>query len=619
MAYGITEAFIEELKTRIDIADLISNYGVSLHRRGATVMACCPFHHEKTPSFNINTAKGFYHCFGCGEHGDIIKFVEKMDGLSFVDAVEKLAGMCGMSIEKKMDKDAGKRKRLYALMAELAEFYNRCLEKTHESEIARRYLASRDLSQETQAQYLIGYAPRGCSTILKWGEKYKYTPEEIEEAGVIKAPVSEGDKGYHRFGGRLVFTIKDRSGRVVGFSGRQLIEDKKSGKYVNSPETLIFKKSKVLFGFDKAQGEIARSANREVIVCEGQIDCIRLHTSGFKNAVAGQGTAFTDDHVKMLRKVADLVTMVYDDDAAGHKATIKTARLCLAAGLAVRVVTLPQGHDPDSFLRTHRIEEFKSLLDGASSIMAFQYRVEKAKESNPDTVDAMRRITIAMLETVSVVDGAVLKAAMVQEAAKILSLPARALMDDLEKLSAKVKVPKILDESFARTDVLPPITGSLAESVVPPSGREMALMELLMANEFDDDHKLLETVTEHLKGEVIENDFTRCFIDSWVKGCKTGNDEIVAFRGGLSQVESEWFDKVLLGSVKPLSSSLKPIEVLKDLVRNLWCDYLKRLRGSLSSGGDMESALKRMTIASDIKLLMQARWSIAKEIISKYK
>ncbi|MBR4894580.1 MAG: DNA primase, partial [Kiritimatiellae bacterium] len=270
MSQGITEATIEEIKLRTDLAELISSYGVDVRHAGSTLMACCPFHNEKTPSFNINQTKGFYHCFGCDESGDAIKFVQKMEGLSFVEAVKKLASRCGIEITERVDPEAGKRKRLYALMAELAQFYHRCLLKTKEAQIARDYLAKRNLNNEAQEEFLIGYAPNGMPTISKWAEKYCFTLEELEAAGVIKPPDRPGDGGYHRFSTRLMFTICDRQGRVVAFSGRQLIENKNSGKYVNSPETLIFKKSNVLFGFDKAATFIAKK--REVILCEGQID-----------------------------------------------------------------------------------------------------------------------------------------------------------------------------------------------------------------------------------------------------------------------------------------------------------------------------------------------------------
>ena len=411
MASGITEATVEEIKARIDIAELISSYGIQIKRAGSSLKACCPFHHEKTPSFHINEGKGFYHCFGCGESGDAIKFVRRMDGLTFIEAVTKLAERCGVKIEAgKEDPAAGRRRRLLALMAELAQFYRRCLLKAKEAEIAREYLKSRDLGEQVQEDFLIGYAPKGMPPMVKWAEKYGYTLDELEEAGVVKPPRGPGDSGYSRFGGRLMFSIKDKQGRVVAFSGRQLVASKHSGKYVNSPETPIFRKSSVLFGFDRAAGNISKSPHREAIVCEGQIDTIRLHACGFPVAVASQGTAFTEEHVKLLGKVADQVTLVFDDDEAGRKATVRTARLFLAAEMPVKVVSLPEGDDPDSFLRRHPAEDFRRLLDDAESIMSFQVRAERAKERSPDSIDAMARISGEILLTVSSSRSAVIRA-----------------------------------------------------------------------------------------------------------------------------------------------------------------------------------------------------------------
>ena len=641
MAKGITESTVEEIKARIDLADLISSYGIQVKTAGASKKACCPFHHEKTPSFNINENRGFYHCFGCGESGDAIKFVQKMDGLTFVEAVKKLAEQCGVKIEEKEDPAAGKRKRILALLAEITQFYRRCLQKAKEGELAREYLKKRDLGEQIQEDYLIGYAPSGVANILKWAEKYSYTPEELEAAGIIKGPTRPGDLGYHRFGGRLMFSIKDKQGRVVGFSGRQLVASKNSGKYVNSPETLVFKKSNILYGFDKAAGAVTKTPNHEVIVCEGQIDCIRLQTSGFANAVAGQGTAFTDEHVKMLKKVADQVALVYDDDGAGHKATIKSARLCLAAELPVRVVSLPGGDDPDSFLRTHPADEFRQMLDHAESIMAFQVRAERAKETNPNTVDAMNRIVREILITISQCPNAVLRAGMVGEAAKLLNLPTAALNEEL----GKVKV-----EASARRPVPPPsrlpsqvsspdegdvdpdedfrpetedgdeapfdegdFEGEEAAAVVPPPPKELALCEFLMANEYD---KTLDgMVGEFLPAKAFAHEFTRQFVETWRAENAKGEDLMQDFAAKLDGHARAWFDEILLNAGKTQASALKATDILEDFVRALWAEALKRERGGLPASGDPEADLRRMKISMDLKRLSSVRWAMVKDMI----
>ena len=641
MAKGITESTVEEIKARIDLADLISSYGIQVKTAGASKKACCPFHHEKTPSFNINESRGFYHCFGCGESGDAIKFVQKMEGLTFVEAVKKLAEQCGVKIEEKEDPTAGKRKRLLALMAELAQFYHRCLQKAKEAGLARDYLKSRDLGDEVQESFLIGYAPNGMATMMKWAEKYKYTAEELEAAGVIKPPRGPGDQGYHRFGGRLMFAIRDKQGRVVAFSGRQLVASKNSGKYVNSPETLIFKKSNVLFGFDKAAGNIAKSVHHEAIVCEGQIDTIRLHVSGFPVAVASQGTAFTEEHVKMLKKVADQVVLVFDDDVAGHKATIRTAGLFLAAEMPVRVVSLPEGDDPDSYLRKHPAEDFQKLLDNAESIMSFQVRAAKQKEANPDSIDAMARITKAVLNTIAQSRNAVIRAGMVGEAAKLLGVPSAALNEELGKIKVQSQNHRITEsqnrlpshvsspdggdfetedtrlETEDFTDEEPfdesDFEGEDASAAIPPPPRELAFCAFLMANEYD---KTLDgTIGEFLPPKVFAHDFTRRFVEIWRAEVVKNEDLVQGFAGGLAGHEREWFDSVLLSGGKTESSGLSATDILQDFVRSLWADELKRERGSLPANGDSEADLRRMKLSMDLKRLSSVRWDTVKDMI----
>ena len=636
MAGGITEATVEEVKARTDLAELVASYGIEVRASGSSRKACCPFHREKTPSFNINEARGFYHCFGCGESGDAIKFVEKMEGLSFVDAVKKLADRCGVRIESvEEDPATVRRRRLYALLSELTQFYRRCLQQTKEAAPAREYLASRELGPDVQEAYQIGYAPKGAAPILTWARKYGYTPEELDAAGVVKRGDRPGDAGYHRFGGRLVFAIRDRQGRVVGYSGRQLVASKRSGKYVNSPETPLFSKKRILYGFDMAVKAIAQDRkSHEAIVCEGQIDCIRLQTRGFPNAVAGQGTAFTEEHVAALRKVADLVTLVYDDDDAGHAATVKSARLCLAAGLPVRVVSLPGGDDPDSFLRRRPAEDFRRLLDGAESIVAFQVRTARAKERDPVTVDAVTRVTREVLETVASCPNGVLRAAMTGEAARLLGLPTAALAEDLSKVRPAAKAAPAAEadegaddemgdgDAFASgeteggegaDDATTP--GEDAGATLPPSPRERAFCSFLLANEYD--ATLAGMVGELLPAEVFDSDFTRRVVEAWRQECAKGEDLFAAFAEALPARERAWFDDVWQGSVRSQASELSATDILEDFVRSLWAEALRRRRGALPASGDAAAEEERLRLTADVKRLSSARWSAVKDIVRR--
>ncbi len=614
MAGGIPESTLEEIKARTDLAEVISSYGVSLRRAGSNLKGCCPFHHEKTPSFSVQEAKGFYHCFGCGESGDVFKFVQKMEGLTFIEAAKKLAGQVGVVIEEKEDPEANLRKRLYALMAELAAFYHRCLQQIREAKTARDYLVTRDLSPEVQEDFLIGYAPAGVKTILTWAEKHGFTPEELEKAGVIKRSDDPKDAGYHRFGGRLMFTIKDKQGRVVAFSGRQLVEKKNSGKYVNSPETPIFKKSNVLFGFDRAAGAIAKSAKHEVICCEGQIDTIRLHICGFKNAVASQGTAFTEEHAKMIHRVADSAVLMYDQDKAGQKATIKVARLLLALEMPVRVVSLPEGADPDSFLREKGADALQKLMEEAESIVRFQCRTERAKEANPDSIDAVSRISKAVLTTIAMCPSAVLKANMVGEAAKLLAIPVVALTEEL----GKIKPEKYFEASTEPEefgdgvdDEVPSVPGAAAAEVAPPPEKEVAFLAFLLAHEKE--VELQQLMTEFVPPALLAHPFTQDLVTVWQRQVGVSEDCFSAVHAALSPVARGWFERAYAQKEHYLASGQTPKDQLKEFIIRLWEAYLRRVRLQLS----VSDGLKRTEIAMDLKRLQQ-NWTTAKERIRYY-
>ncbi len=630
MHNGFSEATVEEIKARVDIADLIASYGVQVRSAGSTLKACCPFHQEKTPSFVINRAKGFYHCFGCGVSGDAITFVEKMEGVSFPEAVKKLAAQCGVAIEEKDDPEAGTRKRLYALMGELALFYQACLFKSKAAEGARQYLRTRALDRKICADFLIGYAPEGIATLLDWAKKRGYTPEELETAGVIRRGERPGDAGYHRFAGRLMFAVRDKRGRVVAFSGRLLAEKKNAGKYVNSPETPIFRKSNVLYAFDKAAANIAKSTHREAIVCEGQIDTIRFHASGFPVAVASQGTAFTEEHVKLLKTVADAVVLVFDDDAAGHKATIRTARLFLAAGLPVRTVSLPGGHDPDSFLRQEGAEAFRKLLDGAQSIVAFQYRAGRLAEKSPDSIDAVARLSRGLIETLAACSSAVLRASLAGEAAKLLGVPAAALADDLARAEAarrprKSRTEKAggpaasepeAEEEASEEAESAPMPGEDAARAQPPPQVERAFLGFLLSADSAED--VLREVTELLPADVLSHELSRQVFAHWqATFAAPEEDALAAYVRTLDPRRRGWFDAAFAEGPHTDASVLAPLELAQGFIRSLWVAYLTRRRGELPARDEDEATVReRLALTLAISLIRTKPWPAARAKIA---
>ena len=450
MARGVTHEQIEDIRARTDIVELIGSR-LTLKRSGQGFTACCPFHREKTPSFHVNPSRQSYKCFGCGEGGDAFAFLMKHDGMSFGDALRHLAERCGVKLE--YGDDGGQdvlRRRLTALHEALATFYHATLKEWPKAAVARDYLAERAIASETVAAFRLGFAPDEEGVMLRWAKAKKFTEQEMVAGGVLSTVERYGKTYFHdRFRGRLMFPICDAQGRVIAFSGRLLQKEAKAAKYVNSPETPLFTKGRTLYALDKAQRPIAQSAGRQAIVCEGQIDVIRCHASGFDTAVASQGTAFTADHVTLLKRYADSVVLAFDSDGAGQKAAIATARHFLAAGIPVRVANLPEGKDPDDFLRSRPREDFAALIDAAEEIIPFQVRYAQAQEQNPSSAAAAGRIAESLVETLRQCANAVHQARMLQEAARLLAVPESALQTQLGKAIEKAKAQ---EERRAATD-----------------------------------------------------------------------------------------------------------------------------------------------------------------------
>ena len=462
---GFDAQSLAEIKARVNLADLIAEYGVDVRRVGDGGKACCPFHKEKTPSFNINGREGFYKCFGCGVSGDAFTFVMEMEGLTFADAVRKLADRAGVKLETRYDPQAKVRARLHQICQELAAFYRRCLLQTREAARAREYLQSRDLLGDIAETFGIGFAPENPRAILEWARRHGFSPDELVAAGVLAPPRRPGDDYYDRFRGRIAFPICDVQGRVVAFSCRLLEERKHAGKYVNSPETDLFKKSNTLYALHLARAAIVRATPRRAIVCEGQIDVIRCHACGFPVAVASQGTAFTAEHVALLAQYADTADLVFDGDKAGIKAALRTMGLFMAKGIPVRLVSLPPGEDPDSLLRTQGADAFRACLDRAEDPAPYLVRRLREQEAAPDAMDAVMRIAKAAVAAAVDCPKPVMTAKFLNDVAEALHLPPETLHSDLESLRADAAEAERRRAEWRQRQEAAPKSGSAAQAV----------------------------------------------------------------------------------------------------------------------------------------------------------
>jgi len=638
MGTKITDHVIEEIRARVDIVELIGAR-MTLKKTGATFKGCCPFHHEKTPSFHVNPIKQFYHCFGCGEHGDVFTFLMKQDGLAFMDAVRTLADRVGVVIHEETDYNALNRNLLYAIHAELAAFYQRCLKQTREAEVARTYLSTRKLTDDVVERFGIGYAPTHPRDVtLQWAKKYNYSPEQLVSAGILTPPKSPDrpDDYYDRFRGRLMFPICDRQGRVVAFSGRILDVKSHPAKYVNSPETDIFTKSRVLYALDKAAAKIVKHPRREAIVCEGQIDVIRCHACGFETAVASQGTAFTKEHVALLKKHADSVVLVFDGDSAGRKAALRTGALFLEEEIPVRVAVLPKGDDPDSLLRDKGPEVFRDLLENAVSITTFQVDTLRQAETQPDSIDALNRVSHSVLEMLAACPSAVLRTRLLQEASALVHLPCSAMEEDLEKLReensrraahaasyhrdsapAPVAHPAapVDDERPPLSDDLTPDDGDTAPTLEEPPPEplpraEKQLCELLIQHE--NDAEVLDLVEQYLPLDMLSHRLARDIVGAVLETRRCGTDKLATLRTSLDAALQHQFDGVIVAEGKMLSSrEMTASDAAQDLIKCLWIRRFEQVRGNLNAASTPEDAAKRFNLSVLIKNLKNLPWGKA--------
>lgn len=377
----IPKESIEQVLSSTDIVDLIQSY-VPLKRAGSQFKANCPFHNEKTPSFSVNPARQSFHCFGCGKGGDAIAFVREYENLPFMEAVKKLAARAGVQIrEEEADPNEILRRRsrgrLLDLHREAAAFFHELLLKDPAAAHAREYLKGRGFGKEMAVNWTVGWMPENGRTFLDWARSRKFTGRELKDSGICNLrDESNPNSGlYVRFRDRLMFCVRNEIGDVIGFSGRQIKADPNSGKYVNSPETAIFKKSKVLFALDRAKKAVLRE--KAALLCEGQLDVISCHEEGVDHAIAPLGTAFTREHARLLRRYTNHVLACYDSDKAGVAASERLFRELAPEGISMRVVCMPAGDDPDTYIKAHGVDAFRGLLAEAKEF--FDFKLEHAR------------------------------------------------------------------------------------------------------------------------------------------------------------------------------------------------------------------------------------------------
>jgi len=520
---GVPSETIQQIRERIDIVDLISTY-VSLSKAGQNFKGLCPFHSEKSPSFSVNPANQYFHCFGCQAGGDALTFLMKQENMDFMEALRELSQRAGIPLPEPRQTisrpgSSLSRERYFQLYQLAASWYHHNLQEAPEAEDARAYLDRRGISRQSWATFQLGYAPEGWNGLSNWLGRQSVTAEELIHAGLVVRKEQEGPRGfstYDRFRNRVIFPIADTRGQVLGFGGR-VMQEEASPKYLNSPETDLFFKGRSLYGLDKARPS-ATAAGR-FYLAEGYFDVITLCEYGLTNAVAPLGTALTADHVQVLRRFVPSVTLVFDGDTAGVNAALRTLDLFVNSGMDVRVILLPAGEDPDTFLRANGVEAFRELERRAATLLDFVVTsvLDKAKkDSIQDRVKCADEILAILQKTKNPLEK--------DEYLKVVSERLGIRQDLLRKRLPTLRL---------RVDSVRPVTkkpeASLAVSLPAGKPEERDLIILLLQGRLEP-RQILQLDEESFMVPLYRHLLTQALCHR----TETGALDLEAFRGDLS-------------------------------------------------------------------------------------
>ncbi|MFT5129518.1 MAG: DNA primase [Rhodothermales bacterium] len=518
----------DRVKQGIDIVTLVGEYVPDLKKAGHDFKACCPFHGEKTPSFHVSPAKQMYYCFGCQSGGDAFKFVMEAEGVDFMGALRLLAHRVGVEVPDRpapknrrsifadpvADSAAGRtpepahankaeRDILYEMHDKLAAWYRRNLEGAV-GQKARDYLDGRKIPVNMRETFGLGYAPDSWDETLKWGQANGFTPEMMLAGGTLTAKEDNGriTRIYDRWRDRIMFPIWNERGRIVGFSGRVLSKEAPGGKYVNSPETPIFHKGSVLYGLHQAKDGIR--SHGFALLCEGQLDVLACHEAGFDNAVAPQGTAFTEQQAMLVKRFCTQITLAFDADDAGLRAVLKSVDAFLPAELSARVVTLGEGEDPDSLVHGQGPEALKAKLEEARDF--FLFLLESAIAGTDITsADGKARVANTFLDIVSRLKSAVSRAEYCQVLANRLKIPSDAVFQELRAITNRSSRRNAFrDASREQQQEVPKEHAApMMETVAPANPlleSETILLDISL-HQADYAHQLIDDLqSEHLTG-----------------------------------------------------------------------------------------------------------------------
>jgi len=438
---SISKLTTDKVKERVDIVEVIGDY-VPLKKKGQNMWACCPFHGEKTPSFSLSPAKQIYKCFGCGKAGDPIQFVMEIEGIGFQEAIRQLAGKYGIEIEEEanlspeQNLEQNERESLFIAVNFAKDFFVKNLETDEGKSIGLSYFKERGFTPQIIQKFDLGYALDGWDHFLKAAKSDGYQEEILLKAGLILQKEGDAERLYDRFRNRVTFAIHNVSGKAIGFGARILTKDKNQPKYINSPETPIYHKSDVLYGIFQAKKAIRDQDN--CFLVEGYTDVVSLHLSGIENVVASSGTSLTDGQIKLIRRFTNQVTVLYDGDSAGIKASLRGIDLLLEGGLNVKAVVFPDGEDPDSYSRKVGSQAFQDYLkENSRDFIGFKISLYQ-DEIDKDPIRKAGIIREVVL-SISKIPDPIIRSVYAKEASGLLSIEEEILHAELNKILLKTQ------------------------------------------------------------------------------------------------------------------------------------------------------------------------------------
>jgi DNA primase len=603
MAGFLSPATRERIRAASDIVDVIGSY-LPLKKNGANFVALCPFHKEKSPSFNVNPHKQIFHCFGCHKGGDVFTFVKEYENIGFMDAVRRLADRAKIPLEFDSSPAAQESRHLKDQLLEiheqLAQRWQNCLASEAAGQVARDYLEKRGVSAEAIKLFRIGAAPENWDDTVNWAKSKNFPLEIVEQAGLIIKKEETG-RYYDRFRGRLMFPICDEQGRVVGFSGRMLSGDEKTGKYVNSPETPIFTKSKIFFGLDKSKRAILDAGY--AIICEGQLDLIACFMGGVQNIVAPQGTAFTEQHARILKRYSNEVVLCFDSDNAGQNAIVRALDHLLAAELAVRVAVVPAPHDPDSFIKNFGGEAFRELVEKAEGF--FDYLLKRLCILNDAQTDKGRlAILHGMAGALHKTNNSVLLDTHAQKTALRLGVS----VDAVRKEFSKVKTAP----GYVRAGENEPedsITAGEVETETParPTNNELHLLKILLLH--DD---LAGWAALHFDVHWLAHPLVRQIVDARFAALENGS--WLGLTGFLDGMESPLLRSLITEAVADERPLPNPEKQLADVTKKLRDQFLDQQIAALTqkiSSPDTVDSAKLEFLQEQQRLKQEKRGALA--------